>query len=248
MSHLVQPGSIPVPDSSELADAPTQMDAMARAVAAALYFVGELRCLAGAAAPTPQWLLCDGAAIGRTAYAKLYAAIGVVYGVGDGSTTFNLPDLRGRAPVGTGSGTGLSARAVGAKWGVESIVLATAQLPAHSHPVSETAHNHPIAAVGNHSHGGITGNDAPDHTHNVGNLYNGAGGTFLLATNTGNPNPINTGGRSAFHQHGITADGGHNHTLTAATTGLTVSNSGGDGAHDNTVPSLAVPFYIFAGV
>jgi microcystin-dependent protein len=102
--------------------------------------------------------------------------------------------------------------------------------------------------VGNHSHGGITGNDAPDHTHNVGNLYNGAGGTFLLATNTGNPAALNTGGRSAFHQHGITADGGHNHTLTAATTGLTVSNSGGDGAHDNTVPSLAVPFYIFAGV
>lgn len=49
------------------------------------------------AGPTPPtgWLLCDGSAVSRTTYARLFAAIGTVYGVGDGSTTFNLPDLRG---------------------------------------------------------------------------------------------------------------------------------------------------------
>lgn len=60
----------------------------------------------GSAAPT-GWLLCDGAAINRTTYASLFAAIGTAYGVGDGSTTFNVPDLRQRFPLGkAAAGTG----------------------------------------------------------------------------------------------------------------------------------------------
>lgn len=58
---------------------------------------------AGAAAPS-GWLSCDGSAINRTTYAALFTAIGTVWGVGDGSITFNIPDLRGRSPIGVGTG------------------------------------------------------------------------------------------------------------------------------------------------
>lgn len=56
----------------------------------------------GASAPS-GWLLCDGSAISRTTYATLFTAISTNYGTGDGSSTFNIPDLRGRVPVGKGT-------------------------------------------------------------------------------------------------------------------------------------------------
>lgn len=65
---------------------------------------GSIIQWAGATAPA-NWLIADGAAVSRTTYASLFAAIGTTYGAGDGSTTFNLPDLRGRVPVGKNSGT-----------------------------------------------------------------------------------------------------------------------------------------------
>jgi hypothetical protein len=60
---------------------------------------GMVAAYAGSSAPS-GWLLCDGTAVSRTTYSALFAAIGTSYGAGDGSTTFNLPDLRGRVPVG----------------------------------------------------------------------------------------------------------------------------------------------------
>lgn len=61
----------------------------------------------GAASAPPGWLLCDGTAVSRTTYAYLYSIIGTTYGAGDGSTTFNLPDMRGRFPFGkAAAGTG----------------------------------------------------------------------------------------------------------------------------------------------
>lgn len=75
--------------------------------------VGSLIMFAGAAAPT-GWILCDGSAVSRTTYATLYSQIGVVYGAGDGSTTFNLPDLRQRFPLGkAASGTGVDLGSTG---------------------------------------------------------------------------------------------------------------------------------------
>lgn len=67
---------------------------------------GQITAFGGASAPT-GWQLCDGSAISRTTFAALFAAIGTTYGVGDGSTTFNVPDLRQRFPLGkAASGTG----------------------------------------------------------------------------------------------------------------------------------------------
>lgn len=67
--------------------------------------VGCVIPFAGAAAPT-GWLLCQGQAVSRTTYAQLFSVIGTTYGSGDGSTTFNLPDMRGRVAVGSDANLG----------------------------------------------------------------------------------------------------------------------------------------------
>ena len=93
---------------------------------------GSVIEFAGAVVPA-GWLNCDGSAVSRATYAALYGAIGVTYGQGDGASTFNLPDFRGRCPVGAGSGQGLTSRALGATGGAETVTLSTAQIPAHNH-------------------------------------------------------------------------------------------------------------------
>lgn len=80
------------------------------------------------------WLLCDGSAVSRTNYALLFAAIGTVYGAGDGSTTFNLPDFRRRVAVGSGgAGTSVLGANVGSYGGEEAHALTIAEMPSHSH-------------------------------------------------------------------------------------------------------------------
>lgn len=102
---------------------------------------GVMEMYGGDIAPA-GWLMRDGSAVSRTTYAALFAAIGTKFGAGDGSTTFNLPDARGRSPLGAGQGNtaeggGLGTnRAVGATGGAETHTLTTAQLPAHSHGIS----------------------------------------------------------------------------------------------------------------
>jgi microcystin-dependent protein len=93
----------------------------------------------GASTAPTGWLLCDGAAVSRTTYATLFGIIGTEYGVGDNTTTFNLPDLKGRAPVGFGAGSGLTNRSdLGAKFGTETQTLTEANLPAHNHATAFT--------------------------------------------------------------------------------------------------------------
>jgi microcystin-dependent protein len=93
---------------------------------------GSVQMFAAAAAPL-GYLLCDGAAVSRTLYADLFAVIGVTYGAGNGTTTFNLPDLRGRAPIGAGNGVGLTPRALASTGGAETVTLTTAEMPSHTH-------------------------------------------------------------------------------------------------------------------
>lgn len=96
---------------------------------------GTVLPFAGSVAPA-GWALCDGGAVSRTTEAALFAAIGTTYGAGDGSTTFNLPDARGRALVGAGQATGLSNRALGTAGGEEAHVLTVAEMPSHQHTYS----------------------------------------------------------------------------------------------------------------
>ncbi|MCR6633146.1 MAG: tail fiber protein [Magnetospirillum sp.] len=93
---------------------------------------GEIRLFGGASAPS-GWLFCDGSAVNRTAYAALFAVIGTAFGSGDGTATFNLPDLRGRAPIGAGQGAGLTSRTLGGTVGEEKHTLTIAEIPAHNH-------------------------------------------------------------------------------------------------------------------
>lgn len=117
---------------------------------------GIILPFAGSTAPT-GWLLCAGQAVNRTTYAGLFAAIGTTFGVGDGSTTFNVPDLRGRVAAGvdnmggtaasrlTNSGAGnpgINGAALGAVGGVDRHTLTAAQMPTHTHgPDSGTVTN-----------------------------------------------------------------------------------------------------------
>lgn len=90
------------------------------------------------------WLVCAGQAVSRTTYAALFAVINTAYGTGDGSTTFNLPDLRGRMAMGLDNMGGVSANRVTAAaadgvglafaGGAENHTLSVAEMPSHSHP------------------------------------------------------------------------------------------------------------------
>lgn len=102
--------------------------------------VGEIKQFAMAALPS-GWLACDGAAISRATYAVLFAAIGTTWGAGDGSTTFNLPDFRGRATIGLGTGSGLTARTLGQTGGNETHILSTSEMPAHTHTTSQLGYS-----------------------------------------------------------------------------------------------------------
>lgn len=102
---------------------------------------GGVISFGGASAPA-GYLLCDGAAVSRTTYAGLFAVLGTTYGAGDGSTTFNLPDLRGRAPLGAGQGTGLTNRTLGEMGGEETNTLTGNNIPNHGHIIRGTSGPH----------------------------------------------------------------------------------------------------------
>lgn len=94
-------------------------------------FIGLINMWGGSAAPT-GWLLCDGAAISRTTYSKLFAILGTTYGVGDGSTTFNVPNLKGKVPVGKDAAQ-TEFDTLGEAGGEKTHVLTTPEMPAHTH-------------------------------------------------------------------------------------------------------------------
>lgn len=101
----------------------------------ALNPTGAIVQFAGSTAPT-GYLLCDGSAISRTTYATLFTAISTTYGVGNGSTTFNLPNLKGKVPVGYSS-TETEFDTLGETGGANTHILSAAELPSHAHTVTQ---------------------------------------------------------------------------------------------------------------
>jgi len=93
--------------------------------------VGSYTTVAGDTAPN-GFLVANGAAVSRTVYARLFAAIGTTYGAGNGSTTFNLPDVRGRVLAGY-SASDADFNAPGKTGGAKTHTLTTAQIPSHTH-------------------------------------------------------------------------------------------------------------------
>jgi microcystin-dependent protein len=172
---------------------------------------GDLKLSAAATAP-PGWLPCDGSAIGRTAFPDLFTAIGTAYGPGDGSTTFNVPDFRGRTIIGAGTGSGLTARSRGQAAGEESHPLISGELASHAHTISDSGHSH--------SFGGFNLPVSDSSFPWVGTAINPSGADIVATI----------GGFSGADIHNITNDAG-------ALTGITGTNSSGSGtAHNNMQP------------
>lgn len=97
---------------------------------------GAILNFGGTAVPS-GYLGCDGTAVSRSTYSALFSAISTTWGIGDGSTTFNVPNFQRRTSVGSGgTGTGTLGNAVGNTGGAETHTLTTAELAAHTHPLS----------------------------------------------------------------------------------------------------------------
>jgi microcystin-dependent protein len=96
--------------------------------------VGKYGSFDGAIAPV-GWLACDGSAVSRTTYARLFAAIGTTHGAGDGSTTFNLPDARGRVIAGYNAADA-NFNAIGKTGGEAAHALAATEMPSHNHALT----------------------------------------------------------------------------------------------------------------
>lgn len=173
--------------------------------------------MTGRATAPAGWVLCDGHAEDRTLRAELFAAIGETFGAGDGTTTFNVPDMRGRVAAGVGTGTGGGASGTGAPtggaalaavalsgwFGANDVTLTSAQIPAHTHPITDPGH----------AHGQNGGSGGPDQQR------------LVLDTR-------DTVGNSADNTD-------------SATTGITVNNNtGGGGSHTNLQPTVGLNFII----
>jgi microcystin-dependent protein len=183
--------------------------------------VGLVLPFAGSSAPT-GWLLCYGQAVSRTTYSNLYAVVSTNYGTGDGSTTFNLPDLRGRVVVGldnmggsaanriTSANSGIVGSNLGAVGGVESVTLSSNQcgIPVHNHSITDPGHSHGSTAC---------------------SFGNNVGGTGLY-------NPTNANTISIWATPTYTSN-----------TGITINNSTATNAaasHNNVQPSLIMNYII----
>lgn len=181
---------------------------------------GSLAMWLTSSAPT-GWLICDGTAVSRTTYAALFAVIGTIGGAGDGSTTFNLPDMRQKFPLGkAASGTGSTLGGTG------GAIDHTHSVPAHYHGMGTGADLN-ITSSGAHSHS-ITrdGNSATN---------SGAGALWGLAS--GGTAYSNT--ESASHTHTSGTFAGKIGLVTGGVDGNTAMTSGTANA-----PFIAVNFII----
>lgn len=184
---------------------------------------GTLLPYGGTSAPD-GYLLCYGQTVSRTTYAALFAIFSTRFGAGDGSTTFTLPDLRGRVIAGqddmggtsanrlTGLSGGVDGDTLGAAGGSESHTLTTAQLPAHTHGAGTLA----TASAGNHNHSIST------------TLSTDGDGAYLERAGALSTSSMNTG-----------TDGAHTHNIT----GSTASAGSGD-AHNNVQPTIIMNWIV----
>lgn len=208
---------------TDLGDARNPGDAISKKILDAAVPVGEFKAFAGDT-PPQGWLLCYGQAVSRTAYAALFAVIGVKFGQGDGGSTFNVPDLRGRVLVGRDdmggtaanrlsvTGSGVDGTKVGNTGGAEVVTLTIENLPEHDHGGN-------VEDGGEHEHDvPLRGMSDSDHANNP---TLGANATSRLYTAKTSKAPN--------HKH-------------------VIPKQGGDKAHSNVQPSLITNWIIRTGV
>lgn len=169
-----------------------------------------------------RWLLCNGDAVSRTEYQGLYEIIGVTYGSGDGSTTFNVPDMRQRFPMGkAASGTGATLGAAG----------------------GAIDHDHSLSGATTGANGGFTTNTsgAGGHSHGGGTGFDPAQATVQI--DAGGPSPVSVS--MGPHQHTISEVSDHNHSVSVGDHTHTLGAANTDSENP---PFVTVNFIILAGV
>lgn len=212
------PGSFYI--NTELKVLETQDNAGVWYDVATFVFVGSVILWPLAAIPD-GYLECNGQAVSRTTYARLFSAIATIYGVGDGSTTFNLPNLAGRVPVGfltADSDFGAMPQTGGAK----THTLVTGEIPAHSHAVTDPTHAHGVTDSG-HS-----------HTYDI----------VLGGVDAGSGALITDGQRTPTARTPSVNSGTTGVSVNAASTGVSTQNTGSGGAHNNIQPYNVIKFII----
>ncbi len=179
--------------------------------------IGSGMLWVGASPPNSNFVFPYGQAISRTTYATLFGICGTTYGTGDGTFTFNVPDLRGRIPVGWDSMGGAGANRVtyagslldgttrGATGGAENHVLTIAQLPSHDHTANVTD---------------------PGHRHTISDGF-----SITSSAGTGSLQYLGT-------------KGNYNTSLTTTGISVSISSTGSGVAHNNVQPSIIMPYII----
>jgi microcystin-dependent protein len=224
---------------------------------------GSVSAFAGSSAPS-GYVMCDGSQLSREVFSSLFSVIGTTYGTGNGTTTFNVPNLRGRIPVALDISQ-TEFNSLGLTSGAKTHTLSSNEMPSHTH--TQNAHNHTAtatnagnhdhtasseaagshthtattASAGAHDHDDIASSGSHDHAYDVGSTVYRASSTNQVVANatmgTSLGRASTTGTRS--HTHGIGSDGLHAHSLTTASAGshshtITV-DEGGDHTHTLTV-------------
>ena len=176
---------------------------------------GLIQMFGGSTAPS-GYLICDGTAYSRTTYSTLYAIIGNSFGSGDGSTTFNVPDLRSRTALGAGTGTGLSSRILGSSGGEETHVLTVPEMPSHTH--TDLGHTHT----------------------DLGHAHTPAGAAYFLETSNVSGTGFTGGSGLTYAISGGTGTASANIQTSTAN----LQNTGSGNAHNTMMPWLAVNYII----
>lgn len=197
--------------------------------------------------PPAHALMCYGQAVSRTTYYELFKVIGVTYGAGDGSTTFNLPDCRGRTLAGkdnmggtaagriTTAGAGFDGATLGAAGGAQAHTLTTAQMPVHAHGVNDPTHAHTVYDP-THTHAVYD----PGHSHSYSRVTTGNGqGSDIGTANNHVTSTTGASGTGISLYAAATGIG-----IYGAATGISIQNQGSGGAHNNTQPTLVTNYII----
>jgi microcystin-dependent protein len=180
--------------------------------------VGVVQQYAGSNAPA-GFLLCDGSAVSRTTYAALFAVISTTYGAGDGATTFNLPNLKGRIPVGRDV-TQTEFDVLGETGGAKTHTLTTNEIPAHAHQVDPPS---------------STTSTSGAHTH-------GYRDYFAYNTYSDDANDRLVGSTLTYRDTTTDSDGDHAHTLDIVA--FNSGAAGAGGAHNNLQPYIVLNYII----
>lgn len=194
---------------------------------------GTVTMFAGAAAPA-GWLLCDGSAVSRSTFAALFTVVGTKFGAGDGSTTFNLPNLAGRFPVGPGGTVGAT---LGASGGAATHTHDSGTYAAASHTHASAAHTHGLGngyAMVHIESGNLNMNRSAAPTFTGNRQINN------IAVNSGGGQQSNNVGSA-----GSTNLGGSTDSTTPGSTGASAPDvTGTSGSSSSVPPYTAINFII----